>query len=100
MIITFKATMHKNTKNFSNGELLDRVHYNRINKISWIRAVEYKLLGLSEVDDHSVSNSVSVSNAEKIDKKQESRAVARKPRDAAAVLFGLKYVRRQHSLQV
>ena len=24
---------------------------------------------------------------------QESRAVARKPRDAAAVLFGLKYVR-------
>jgi len=25
------------------------------------------------------------------DKKQESRAVARKPRDAAAVLFGLKF---------
>jgi len=31
--------------------------------------------------------------------KQESRAVARKPHDAAAVLFRFK-VRRQHSLQV
>jgi len=30
---------------------------------------------------------------------QENRAVARKPRDAAAVLFRFK-VRRQHSLQV
>jgi len=32
-------------------------------------------------------------------KRQENRAVARKPRDAAAVLFRFK-VRRQYSLQV
>ena len=32
--------------------------------------------------------------------REESRAVARKPRNAAAVLFGLKFDRRQHSLQV
>jgi len=31
------------------------------------------------------------SNKIKTDNKQESRAVARKPRDAAAVLFGLKF---------
>jgi len=28
---------------------------------------------------------------ESFDEKQENRAVARKPRDAAAVLFGLKF---------
>ena len=30
---------------------------------------------------------------------QEIRAVGRKPRDAAALLFGLKFAGRQHSLQ-
>jgi len=31
---------------------------------------------------------------------QESRALARKPHDAEAVVFGLNLVPRQHSLQV
>jgi len=31
-----------------------------------------------------------------MDRKQESRAVARKPRDAAAVLFGLKFADNIH----
>jgi len=35
MIITFKTTMHKYTKNSSNSQLFDRVQCSRINNISF-----------------------------------------------------------------
>jgi len=57
MIITFKTTVHKNTKNFSNSQVFDRVHCDRMNNIflDWDSSIQSPW-SFNKVKNHFVSN--------------------------------------------